>query len=85
MIEFIGIAAGILILISLVFRSTTEKTELLMRIINSIGAILFIIYGFLLPAYSTAIINGCILIVNIYNISVLLKRINEMKFNFLDI
>ena len=85
MTEFIGIAAGIFILISLLFRSTTEKTELLMRIINSIGAVLFIIYGLLLHAYSTAIINGCILIVNIYNISVLLKRINEMKFNFLDI
>ena len=77
MIEFIGILAGIFILISLVFRSTTCKTEILMRILNSVGSILFIIYGILLPAYSTAIINACILVVNIYNIYALLKRIDE--------
>ena len=77
MIEFIGILAGIFILISLVFRSTTRKTEILMRILNSIGAVLFIIYGILLPAYSTAIINACILVVNIFNICALLKRTNE--------
>ena len=77
MIEFIGILAGIFILISLIFRSTTYKTEILMRILNSAGAILFIVYGILLPAYSTAIINSCILVVNIYNIFALLKRINE--------
>ena len=70
MIEFIGILAGIFILISLIFRSTTYKTEILMRILNSAGAILFIVYGILLPAYSTAIINSCILVVNIYNIFV---------------
>lgn len=77
MIEFIGILAGVFILISLVFRSTTRKTEILMRILNSVGAVLFIIYGLLLPAYSTAIINACILAVNIYNIYALLTRINE--------
>ena len=77
MIEFIGILAGIFILSSLVFRSTTRKTEILMRILNSIGAVLFIIYGILLPAYSTAIINSCILVVNIHNIYALLKRIDE--------
>ena len=77
MIEFIGILAGIFILISLVFRSTTRKTEILMRILNSIGAVLFIIYGILVPAYSTAIINSCILAVNAYNIIALLKRTDE--------
>lgn len=77
MIEFIGILAGILILTSLIFRSTTRKTEILMRMLNSVGAVLFIIYGILLPAYSTAIINACILVVNIYNITALLKRIDE--------
>ena len=77
MIEFIGILAGIFILISLIFRSTTRKTEILMRILNSVGAVLFIIYGILLPAYSTAIINACILVVNVYNIIALLKRIDE--------
>ena len=77
MIEFIGILAGIFILISLVFRSTTRKTEILMRMLNSAGAILFIIYGILLPAYSTAIINACILVVNICNVCALLKRIDE--------
>ena len=77
MIEFSGILAGIFILISLVFRSTTRKTEILMRVLNSIGAVLFIIYGILLPAYSTAIINACILVVNIYNVCALLKRTKE--------
>lgn len=77
MVEFIGILAGIFILTSLVFRSTTCKTEILMRILNSVGDILFIIYGLLLPAYSTAIINSCILVVNIDIIFELLKKIDE--------
>ena len=77
MIELIGILAGVFVLISLVFRSTTTKTEILMRIINSTGAILFIVYGLILPAYSTALINACIVGVNIYNLYVLLKRIKQ--------
>ena len=77
MIEFIGILAGIFVLISLVFRSATRKTKILMRILNSIGAVLFIIYGVLLPAYSTAIINACILVVNIYNVCALFKGTDE--------
>ena len=77
MIEVIGILAGVFILTSLVFRSTTRKTEILMRILNSVGAVLFIVYGILFPAYSTAIINACILVVNVYNIIALLKRIDE--------
>ena len=77
MIEFIGILAGVFILTSLVFRSTACKTEILMRILNSIGAVLFIIYGILLPAYSTVIINSCILVINTDIIFALLKRTDE--------
>ncbi|MBO5711226.1 MAG: YgjV family protein [Acholeplasmatales bacterium] len=76
MIEFIGISAGVLIMGSLIFPSTSTKGNITMRILNILGSILFVIYGFLIPAYSTAIVNMLTIILNTYNIIKLL-RINK--------
>lgn len=65
-IEIIGLIAAIFIAFSMIFKTTTFKGTILMRSINTIGAIFFIIYGFILPAYSTAICNVFIFILNIY-------------------
>ena len=61
---------------SLIFLSTSIKGNLIMRSLNIIGSILFVIYGFLIPAYSTAIVNMLTIILNTYNIIKLL-RINK--------
>ena len=76
MIEFIGILASILIFISMCVKSTTIKGNSIMRIINIIGSVLFVYYGYILSAYSTMMLNaGCILI-NLYYIFSMKKADN---------
>ena len=58
--EWLGIIASVIVLISFL-TSNQIKT----RIINLVGCIVFIIYGLLLPAYSTAFMNIAILVVHI--------------------
>ena len=58
--EWLGIVASVFILVSFL-TSNQIKT----RIINSVGCIAFIIYGILLPAYSTAFMNSAMLVVHI--------------------
>ncbi|MDE7295794.1 MAG: hypothetical protein K2N84_00870 [Clostridia bacterium] len=57
--EWLGLIASAFILISFL-TSNQIKT----RIINSIGCVVFVVYGFLLPTYSTALMNGAMLIVH---------------------
>lgn len=59
--EWIGYAASLAILISLIMTSVFK-----LRIINMVGAILFVIYGILIKAYPVAFMNGAIVLVNIY-------------------
>lgn len=63
--ESIGIIASVFIVFSLVFKTTTFKGTLLLRILNSLGCIFFIIYGGLIEAWSTLIANAACLIINI--------------------
>lgn len=63
-LEIIGIVASIFIFLSLCFKTRTFKGSMLLRILNSLGCIVFIVYGCLLPAWSTAIANGLCLILN---------------------
>ncbi len=65
-IEILGLIASILIVFSMVFKTTTYKGTMIMRFLNGIGSIFFIIYGFCIPAWSTAITNICAFILNIY-------------------
>ena len=66
--EVIGIIGSIFIVGCLLFRTTTFKGTMLMRIINTLGSILFVVYGQFIRAYSTAITNLFCTIVNIYYI-----------------
>lgn len=45
-----------------------------MRILNLIGSAVFVLYGILLPAISTAILNLGLVIVNAYHLIILLKE-----------
>ena len=74
-IEILGIISSIIILSALTFRSTSSKANILMRVINIIGSIGFIIYGFLIPAYSTAILNIGTVLVNIIYIVIEWRKI----------
>lgn len=63
MVEVLGLTATLIVLISFCF-----KKEKLIRIINAIGAFIFVIYGLLLPSISTSILNGALIIIHIFNL-----------------
>lgn len=77
-IEIIGILATILILASMSFKTTSIKWSIWMRVLNIAGSAVFVIYGLLLPAYSTAILNALLVLVNTYHLIILLKE-NRQK------
>ena len=72
--ELIGITATLLILVSMLFPTLSYKGSLLMRILNLIGSAVFVVYGCLLPAISTALLNGALIIVNGVHLYKLIKE-----------
>lgn len=58
--EWLGIVASAFVLVSFLFSKQT-----ITRLINICGCIAFVIYGILLPAYSTAFMNGALIIVHV--------------------
>lgn len=58
--EWIGLLASAFILVSFLFSKAT-----LTRIINLCGCVVFVVYGILLPSYSTAVMNLALIIVHI--------------------
>lgn len=74
--EIVGILASILILVSMIFKTDTDRQVLCLRILNLVGSIMFVVYGFLIPAYSTAIVNFILVFVNLYYICLVIRRKN---------
>ena len=72
-IELIGIVATVIILISMLFTTTTVKGSIYMRSLNILGSLIFIVYGFLLPAVSTATLNAMLTVINVYHLIKLIK------------
>ena len=58
--EWLGLIASVIVLISFLM-SNQIKT----RIINMVGCVVFVVYGLLLPAYSTAFMNMAMIVVHI--------------------
>ena len=73
-IEIIGIVGTLLILASMMFNTSTLKGDIRMRILNLIGSGIFTVYGILVPAISTADLNGALVIVNTYHLIKLVKQ-----------
>ena len=71
-IELIGYLGSILVLISMLMSSVIK-----LRIINTIGSIIFTFYAFAIQTYPTAILNVILVGVNIYNIIKLLKSTKQ--------
>ena len=67
-IEWVGYSASLFIVISLTMTSIVK-----LRIINSIGCLLFVIYGLNVKAYTVVISNALIIMINIYNLYMLFK------------
>lgn len=75
--EIIGLIASIFIVCSMCFKTTTFKGTIFMRVINALGSVGFIIYGFTLPALATAITNCFAFMVNTFYLFKELKDHNK--------
>lgn len=73
-VEIIGLSGSLLILVSMLYKSNTHKGNIAMRVWNLIGSIIFVVYGCLLPAYSTIILNVIMIILHIYHLVLLLRE-----------
>ena len=62
-IEFLGYMATFFVAVSFLFKSIVY-----LRIVNSIGAILFVIYSVIITAYPVALLNAFLVVVNIYQL-----------------
>lgn len=71
--EIIGYIASILVAISLLMTSILR-----LRLINIVGAIVFVIYGLLIGAYPVALVNFIIVLINLYQ----LYRLYNLKDQF---
>lgn len=66
--ESFGLIGSLLVIFSMMIKSNTPKRNIQMRVINAIACLFLVIYGCLVPAYSTAILNSFCFLVHIYHI-----------------
>jgi hypothetical protein len=59
--EIIGTIASVIVLISFIIRGETK-----IRIINIVGASLFVVYGVAINAFSVWFLNGALIFIHIY-------------------
>ena len=59
--ELLGYMASVFVAVSLMMRSLVK-----LRVINLVGAVLFTVSGLIIAAYPVAVVNGFIVLVNIY-------------------
>jgi len=57
--DIIGYIASIILAISLLMKSLIR-----LRVLNGIGALIYIIYGILIEAYPVAVLNGIIFFID---------------------
>lgn len=78
-VEIIGIVATLFILASMSVNTKTLKGDIWMRAINIVGSVVFVVYGVLLPAWSTAILNAALVVVNTVHLILLIKNSKKEK------
>lgn len=61
--EWVGIIASSIVLLSFIFSS-----ERMIRGLNIVGSVVFIIYGYTIGSFTICGFNTCIIIVNIYQL-----------------
>lgn len=69
MIEFLGIVASLFVISAFCFKDVK-----IIRILDCIGAILYIMYGFLIGSFSNILLNSFLVIVQIFNLYKLNKK-----------
>lgn len=62
-IEYLGYLASLFILTSLLMSNIRR-----LRYVNSVGCLLFVIYGLFIQAYPVAIMNALCVVINLYHL-----------------
>lgn len=68
-VEMIGYLGSVLVVVAMLMSSVVK-----LRVINSIGAVIFAVYALLIHSYPTALMNICLVMINIYNLLKLRKK-----------
>lgn len=63
MIEIIGIIATLCVLASFVLNGESK-----IRVVNIVGAIIFVIYGLLIRSISVWLLNGALIFIHLYKL-----------------
>ncbi|MGV3026026.1 YgjV family protein [Clostridium thermobutyricum] len=74
LIEWVGYGASAMVVVSLLCTSMVW-----LRILNTIGCLLFVTYGIIIGAYPVAISNGIIVIINAVNLYKLKKNNSSLS------
>lgn len=75
--ECVGMLGSVFVAISMTFKTTTDKGVMWLRIFNLIGSFVFVIYGIVLPAYSTIILNLVCVVLNVIGLVNIVKKIRN--------
>lgn len=73
-IELVGYLGSVLVVISMLMTSIIR-----LRVVNSIGAGIFTVYALIIQSYPTALMNFCLVVINIYNLICIFKKKQEMQ------
>ncbi len=76
-IEMIGYFSSLLVVVSMLMSSVIK-----LRVINSIGSGIFAVYALIIHSYPTAMMNICLVAINIYNLVRLSKK--EQSYDLID-
>ncbi|MCR5107177.1 MAG: YgjV family protein [Lachnospiraceae bacterium] len=68
-VEFIGYFGSFLVVISMLMTSVKK-----LRLVNTTGSIIFMIYALIIKSYPTALMNFCLVLINIYQLYQLEKE-----------
>lgn len=73
-IELVGYLGSVLVVISMLMTSIIR-----LRVVNSIGAGIFTVYALIIQSYPTALMNFCLVVINIYNLICIFRKKQEEK------
>ena len=69
MIELLGIIASLFIIAAFIFKDIK-----IIRILDAVGALLYVLYGILIHSFSNVSLNGFLVIIQIYHLIKLNKK-----------
>lgn len=73
-IELVGYAGSVLVLVAFLMTSVVR-----LRIVNSIGSLVFAVYALIIHSYPTAIMNFCLVLINIHYLRSLKSKGNHYE------